>query len=107
MMTQKWFFNFVIFNFFLKVCGAILGKQSGRDVEIWNSFELKSSIVESHLVLDEEYFVQRNLLCKYFLILLLLSELENSGKFSRRRHGVWGFDRLPSFSINYQLFFKF
>uniref|UniRef100_A0A914MNB1 COP9 signalosome complex subunit 6 n=1 Tax=Meloidogyne incognita TaxID=6306 RepID=A0A914MNB1_MELIC len=46
------------------VCGAILGKQSGRDVEIWNSFELKSSIVESHLVLDEEYFVQRNLLYK-------------------------------------------
>ncbi|CAK5048963.1 unnamed protein product [Meloidogyne enterolobii] len=47
-----------------RVCGAILGKQSGRDVEIWNSFELKSSIVESHLVLDEEYFVQRNLLYK-------------------------------------------
>nr|CAD2128934.1 unnamed protein product [Meloidogyne enterolobii] len=52
MMIQKWF------------AGQSLENNSGRDVEIWNSFELKSSIVESHLVLDEEYFVQRNLLYK-------------------------------------------
>ena len=69
MMTHKWFFLFYNFQLILtlKVCGALLGKQSGRDVEIWNSFELKSCIIESQLVLDEEYFLQRNLLCMCFI----------------------------------------
>ncbi|KAF7640071.1 MPN domain-containing protein [Meloidogyne graminicola] len=46
------------------VCGALLGKQSSKDIEIWNSFELRSSFVDNQLILDEEYFVQRNLLFK-------------------------------------------
>jgi hypothetical protein len=51
------------------VCGAVLGKQAGRNIEIWNSFELKTHFREidgeKHLTIDEEYFLQRSLLCKF------------------------------------------
>jgi len=62
----------ILFNLFIfKVFGALLGKQAGRNIEIWNSFELKSTIIETegkqkqHQI-EEEYFLQRCILCKYF-----------------------------------------
>uniref|UniRef100_A0A914HVM9 COP9 signalosome complex subunit 6 n=1 Tax=Globodera rostochiensis TaxID=31243 RepID=A0A914HVM9_GLORO len=46
------------------VCGALLGKHSGRNIEISNAFELKASASEDGLAVDEEYFTLRSALYK-------------------------------------------
>lgn len=53
------------------VCGALLGKQTGRNIEIWNCHELVTSTLPAEnngagqrLLVDEEYFVQRGMLYK-------------------------------------------
>lgn len=45
--------------------GLLLGKQIGRNVEIVNSFELKVAQEGGHGVIDEEFFTQREALCKF------------------------------------------
>lgn len=42
------------------VCGAILGTQSNRDVEVLNSFELLFAVnADGVIVLDTEFFTQK------------------------------------------------
>jgi len=42
-----------------QVYGALIGKQAGRDIEIMNSFELDYSIVDGQVVIDREYYNQK------------------------------------------------
>jgi COP9 signalosome complex subunit 6 len=48
----------------IKVAGALLGKQSGRNIEIINTFEVHSINVGGILQLDEEFFNGREVLFK-------------------------------------------
>ncbi|KAI1705538.1 JAB1/Mov34/MPN/PAD-1 ubiquitin protease domain-containing protein [Ditylenchus destructor] len=48
-----------------QVVGALLGKQSGRNIEILNTFEVKSDILENGcIIIDEEYYANREALYK-------------------------------------------
>ncbi|KAI2796366.1 COP9 signalosome complex subunit 6 [Blomia tropicalis] len=38
------------------IIGAFIGKQSGRNIEIMNSFELKFDIVDSKILIDSDYY---------------------------------------------------
>ena len=50
---------------FLAVFGAIIGKQTGREVEIMNSFELKYEVADGSVVLDTEYYRLKEEQCEY------------------------------------------
>lgn len=36
--------------------GAVIGKQTGRSIEIMNSFELKFDWIEESIIIDQEYY---------------------------------------------------
>ncbi|XP_064409103.1 COP9 signalosome complex subunit 6 isoform X3 [Latimeria chalumnae] len=40
----------------VQVIGALIGKQEGRNIEVMNSFELLSHLVEDKIVIDKEYY---------------------------------------------------
>lgn len=42
-----------------QVYGALIGKQNGRDIEIMNSFELDYSTIDGQVVIDREYYNQK------------------------------------------------
>lgn len=43
--------------FFFLVIGALLGTQDGRDVEIFNSFELQFDVFDDgHIIINMEYY---------------------------------------------------
>lgn len=42
-----------------QVYGALIGKQAGRDIEVMNSFELDYSTIEGQVVIDREYYNQK------------------------------------------------
>ncbi|XP_055319495.1 COP9 signalosome complex subunit 6 isoform X1 [Sitodiplosis mosellana] len=39
-----------------QVLGALIGKQSGRNVEVMNSFELKFKFVNQDIIIDQDYY---------------------------------------------------
>ncbi len=47
------------------VYGALLGTQKGRSVEICNSFELVVTSVDEAIVLDREYFSEKEEQCEW------------------------------------------
>ncbi|XP_062460253.1 COP9 signalosome complex subunit 6 [Pezoporus occidentalis] len=38
------------------VIGALIGRQEGRSIEVMNSFELLSHVVDGHVLIDKEYY---------------------------------------------------
>ncbi|CAG8643187.1 4476_t:CDS:10, partial [Ambispora leptoticha] len=42
-----------------QVIGALLGSQSGRDVEISNSYELSFNVINGRVLIDKEYFTTK------------------------------------------------
>merc|ERR550519_1658836 len=42
-----------------QVYGALIGKQAGRDIEVMNSFELDYSTIDGQVVIDREYYNQK------------------------------------------------
>lgn len=44
--------------------GALIGKQSGRNVEVMNSFELKFKQVEQDIIIDQDYYRTKEEQCK-------------------------------------------
>lgn len=43
----------------LQVLGALIGKQKGRFLEIFNSFELKFNIIDNDIIIDKEYYTTK------------------------------------------------
>lgn len=60
MMVQCFFFGC------FTVIGALIGKQSGRNVEVMNSFELKFKFVNQDIIIDQDYYRTKEEQCKYF-----------------------------------------
>lgn len=51
------------------VIGALLGIQTGREVEIFNSYELQFALqTEGGIRINEEYFLTKQEQCKDFLV---------------------------------------
>lgn len=46
------------------VFGAVIGKQSGRSIEMLNSFELVTNEVEGSIVVDTAYYEMKSEQCK-------------------------------------------
>lgn len=44
--------------------GALIGKQSGRNVEVMNSFELKFKLVNQDIVICQDYYRTKEEQCK-------------------------------------------
>jgi len=40
----------------MQVIGALIGKQKGRSIEIFNTFELKFDLVENSIIIDKEFY---------------------------------------------------
>ena len=40
----------------IPVYGALIGKQNGRDIELMNSFELDTQVIEGTVVIDMDYY---------------------------------------------------
>jgi len=55
------FFLTLVLVFFLAfvVIGALLGVQTGRSIEVFNSFELVVKVVDGHAVLDRTYLTTK------------------------------------------------
>ena len=52
----------------LKVFGALLGKQSGRNIELMNSFEVRWDTIENeHVIIDSQFFATREAQCSRFV----------------------------------------
>ena len=47
-----------------RVLGCLLGQQSGRVVDISNSLEIKYTLVEGSIVIDEAYLIKKQEQCK-------------------------------------------
>lgn len=56
--------NFLLIHFFT-VIGALIGKQSGRNVEVMNSFELKFKVVNEDVIICQDYYRTKEEQCKY------------------------------------------
>ena len=55
----------MIILLFVAVLGALIGKQTGRNIEVFNSFELLFDLVEGDIVVDKEYYTTKEEQCKY------------------------------------------
>lgn len=49
--------------------GALIGKQTGRNIEVMNSFELLFDDVNGQIVIDMDYYNTKEEQCKTFLLL--------------------------------------
>jgi COP9 signalosome complex subunit 6 len=47
-----------------RVIGALLGIQTGRQIEIFNSFELVFNVVDGAIVIDQTYLHKKQEQCK-------------------------------------------
>lgn len=48
-----------------RVIGALLGTQNGRNVEIFNSFEIVYDVVSGKVQIDGKYLAKKSEQCKY------------------------------------------
>lgn len=46
------------------VIGALIGRQEGRNIEVMNSFELLSHVVDGHVLIDKEYYYTKEEQCE-------------------------------------------
>lgn len=46
------------------VYGALIGKQEGRKVEIFNSFELRYEIIDGDVIINRDYYNTKEEQCK-------------------------------------------
>lgn len=46
------------------VYGALIGKQEGRKIEIFNSFELRYEIIEGDVIINRDYYNTKEEQCK-------------------------------------------
>lgn len=54
----------------IDVYGALIGKQDGRKVEVYNSFELRFETIDGDVVINRDYYNTKEEQCKtYFNIL--------------------------------------
>lgn len=44
--------------------GALIGKQTGRNIEVMNSFELKFQYVEEDIIIRQDYYHTKEEQCK-------------------------------------------
>lgn len=63
MTNVKSNFVYSIFLFCL-VIGALIGKQSGRNIEVMNAFELKFDIIQDDVIINQEYYATKEAQCK-------------------------------------------
>lgn len=49
---------------FFAVFGAVIGKQSGRSIEMLNSYELVTNEVEGDVIIDTAYYEMKSEQCK-------------------------------------------
>lgn len=54
------------------VIGALIGKQSGRNVEVMNSFELKFKFVNEDVIICQDYYRTKEEQCKRFFCIITL-----------------------------------
>ena len=45
--------------------GALIGKQTGRNIEVMNSFELLFDVVDGQVVIDMDYYNTKEEQCKF------------------------------------------
>jgi COP9 signalosome complex subunit 6 len=50
----------------LAVYGALIGKQEGRKVEIFNSFELRYEIIDGDVIINRDYYNTKEEQCKIY-----------------------------------------
>lgn len=59
----------------LPVYGALIGKQEGRKIEVFNSFELKYDDVDDDVIMNRDYYNTKEEQCKlYYLIIIKMVE---------------------------------
>jgi COP9 signalosome complex subunit 6 len=46
------------------VYGALIGKQEGRKIEVYNSFELRYEIIDGDVVINRDYYNTKEEQCK-------------------------------------------
>lgn len=46
------------------VYGAIIGKQDGRKIEVYNSFELRYEVIDGDVVINRDYYNTKEEQCK-------------------------------------------
>lgn len=46
------------------VYGALIGKQEGRKIEIFNSFELRYEVIEGDVIINRDYYNTKEEQCK-------------------------------------------
>ena len=51
--------------YLFSVIGALIGKQEGRNIEVMNSFELLSHIIDDRVHIDKEYYYTKEEQCKW------------------------------------------
>lgn len=54
------------------VYGALIGKQEGRKIEVFNSFELKYEKIDEDVVINRDYYNTKEEQCKFNLIWIKL-----------------------------------
>lgn len=52
--------------------GALIGKQTGRNIEIMNSFELVFDRIEGDIVIDKDYYSTKEQQCNFNLRISLI-----------------------------------
>ena len=52
-------------GYFLLVFGALLGKQEGRNIELFNSFELQWDQIDNDAVINMDYYKAKEEQCKF------------------------------------------
>jgi len=53
---------------FVTVIGALIGKQTGRNIEVMNSFELMFDIVANDIVIDMDYYNTKEEQCRCIVL---------------------------------------
>jgi COP9 signalosome complex subunit 6 len=55
-----------------KVLGALIGTQKGRNLEIFNSFELQFDVIDGNIVINRDYYNTKEEQCSNIVILTSL-----------------------------------
>lgn len=48
------------------VYGALIGKQDGRKIEVYNSFELRHEVIDGDVVINRDYYNTKEEQCKLY-----------------------------------------
>lgn len=64
---EHMFLSISVAHFVRTVIGALIGKQSGRNVEVMNSFELKFKLVNQDIIICQDYYRTKEEQCKFLI----------------------------------------